>query len=87
MQQAAIASLDTYLVISIQLSQETERTRSYTQAKAEELLAAHECKRRRNQMANMVTLLMILLVMLVLAWVAYQIHNPIALHLSKLYLW
>ncbi|MHB8629708.1 MAG: hypothetical protein ACYDBJ_23625 [Aggregatilineales bacterium] len=41
--------------------------------------------RTRNTVANLITGLMLLLTMLALAWVAYQLNNPVVLNLSQLF--
>ncbi len=38
----------------------------------------------RDELANLVTVIMLLLTLLVLGWVAYQINHPIEIYLSGL---
>ncbi len=49
-----------------------------------EIAQLDELRRRnqaRNTVANLVTVVMLLLTLLVLAWVAYQLNNPVDLFL------
>ncbi len=56
-----------------------------TEAAPLDLFEEVERNRRRNGTANAITVVMLLLTVLVLAWVAYQINNPVALNLSALF--
>ena len=52
---------------------------------AAELERVRRRNRRRDLIANVITVIMLLLTLAVLGWVAYQINNPIALNISGLF--
>jgi hypothetical protein len=61
------------------------KSKSRSRPSAAELEKIVRRRQSRIAAANLVTTVMIVLTLLVLAWVAYQLNNPVTIYLSALF--
>ncbi len=61
------------------------KSKNRSRPSAQELEKIVRRRQNRIAVANLVTTLMLLLTVLVLAWVAYQLNNPVTIYLSALF--